>query len=247
MVSVASSQIASIGIPAYRAASNDGGAPPLDAGKAEDQTSPVQAAFDRLEAAVQLSLSSAALDHLAAANRMSERLGITLKDGQSPEEAAQQYFDDKSRQGKLSVEIGMLNSDISRQARAKDDLRQNQDEYNRILKTKPVPRKELSGMEKDAAIKLLENLGYARPGKNQTRMFSVDGTMYMFKGDDGSVWSNDGYIPISEEAKQLSLGHLSNRISEGQRDMGDVISNRDALQAQYDALAAKYTPRAEQE
>jgi hypothetical protein len=78
-------------------------------------------------------------------------------------------------------------------------------------------------------------------------MFSVDGTMYMFKGDDGSVWSNDGYIPISEEAKQLSLGHLGNRISEGQRDMGDVISNRDALQAQYEALAAKYTPRAEQE
>jgi hypothetical protein len=247
MVSVASGQIASIGIPAYQAANNDGGTAPLDPGKLEDQMSPVQAAFNRHEGAVQLSLSPAALDHLAAANRMAERLGVTLKDGQSPEEAAQQYFDDKSAQGKLRVEIGMLNVKINFQARAKDDLGQNQAEYNRILKTKPVPRKELAGPEKDAALKLLENLGYAHPGKNQSRMFSVDGTMYTFKGDDGSVWTNDGNIPISEDAKQLTLGHLSSRISEGQRDISDVISNRDALQAQYDALAAKYAPRAKQE
>jgi len=254
MVNAASSQTASMGLSAYKATSNDGGTQPLDPGKIQDQMSAAQAAFSRLEdaAAVQLSLSQDALDHLAQlrnpsspANQMADRLGITLQDGQSLEEASQQYFADKSTQMQLRGQIGMLNGEISRQARAKDQLRHNQDEYNRILNTKPVPRKELSGKEKDAALKLLENSGHPHPGANQTVGFAVDNIIYMFKGD-GSVWTNDGNIPISEEAKQMSLGRLSSRISEGQRDMSNVILNRDALQAQYDTLKAKYTPRAEQ-
>jgi hypothetical protein len=176
---------------------------------------------------------------------MAEALGITLQDGQDFEQALLQYSDDKRTQMHLRGPIAMLNADISFHARAKEYLPQNQDEYNRVLHTKPVPRKELSGKDKDAALKLLDKSGLPHPGENQTVSFGVDGTLYMFKGD-GTVWTNQGDIPISEDAKQWILGILSNKISDGQRDMSDVISNRDAMQAQYDELEAKYTPRTKQ-
>jgi len=254
MVSAVSGQTASIGLLAYKAADSDGGTLPPGPGQVRDRLAAAQAASNPSEdSAVKLTLSQDALDHIAqlpsppsVADRMFARLGVTLQEGQDPEAAAQQYFDDKSKQGHLRGEISMLNVRINLQARARDQLRHNQDEYNRVLNTKPVPRQELSGKEKDAAVKLMENLGYQWPGKGQNRMFAVDNTMYLFKGDDGSVWTNQGDIPVSDEHKQFWLGHLSERIGEGQRDMSDVISNRDAMQAQHDALATKYAPPARQ-
>lgn len=254
MLSAVSGQAASIGLSAYKAADDDGSAQLAGPAKLRDRLAAAQAAFDPSEdSAVKLTLSQDALDHIAqlpsppsVADRMAALLGVTLQEGQDPEAAAQQYFDDKSAQAKLRGEISMLNVRINLQARAKDQLAHNQDEYNRVINSKPVPRQELSGDEKDAAVKLMENLGYQWPGKGQNRMFAVDNTMYLFKGDDGSVWTNQGDIPVSEEHKQSWLGHLSDRIGEGQRDMSGVISNRDALQAQYDVLAAKYAPPAKQ-
>jgi hypothetical protein len=255
MVNAVSGQFASMGLSAYKAINNYGSARQLDPSTIRDRMSAAQAAFSQLEntASVQVSLSQGALDHLAQLpsfsslidQTISDRLGITPKDRQSLEEAVQQYFDDKSKQMHLRGQIALLNNDISRQAMAKADLKHNQDEYDRLLNTKPAPRKELSGKEKDAALKLLESSRHARPGANQTVSFSVDNITYMFKGD-GSVWTNQSDIPISDEAKQRWLGILRNKISEGQRDMSDVISNRDALQAQHDALEAKYPPQAKQ-
>jgi hypothetical protein len=254
MVSAVSGQTASPGLFVYKATDSDGGAQLPGPGQIRDRLAAAPAASSPSEdSAVKLTLSQDALDHLAqlpsppsVADRMAARLGVTLQEGQDPEAAARQYFDDKAAQGKLRGEISMLNVRINLQARAKAQLRHNQDEYSRVLNTKPVPRQELSGTEKDAAVKLMESLGYQWPGKGQTRMFAVDNTMYLFKGDDRSVWTNQGDIPVSDENKQFWLGHLSSRISEGQRDMTDVISNRDAMQAQHDALAAKYAPPASQ-
>ena len=217
MVSAVSVQTANVSLSAYKAPDSDG------AQHRDRPAAAPDAAEHRPEdSAVKLTLSRNALNHLAQlppppspAERLSALLGVTLKEGQDPGEAARQYFDDKSAQMKLRGEIAMLNVRINFQARAKEQLQHNQEEYNRVLKTKPVPKQQLLDKEKDAAVKLMESLGYNWPGKGQTRMFAVDNTMYTFNGDDRTVWTHQGDIPTSEENKQLQLGHLSSRISEG--------------------------------
>ena len=216
MVSAVSVQTANVSLSAYKAPDSDGAQH-----RDRPAAAPDTAEHHAEDSAVKLTLSRNALNHLAQlppppspAERLSALLGVTLKEGQDPGEAAQQYFDDKSAQMKLRGEIAMLNVRINFQARAKEQLQHNQEEYNRVLKTKPVPKQQLLDKEKDAAVKLMESLGYNWPGKGQTRMFGVDGSMYTFKASSHGL-DHQGDIPTSEENKQLQLGHLSSRISEG--------------------------------
>jgi hypothetical protein len=123
-----------------------------------------------------------------------------------------------------------------------DQLASRQADYERISNTKPVPRQELTGEAKEAAFDLLNSKGYARPGTNQTVSFSVDNLSYFFK-DDGSVWTNQVGVPVSEGEKQGILTTLSRLISFAQQDMSDLSSlSGGALNARVDDLYKQLSP-----
>lgn len=129
-------------------------------------------------------------------------------------------------------------------ATQKDQLSGRQAEYDRLANTKPVPRQELTGKAKEAALELLSKQGYARPGTNQTVSFvSDDGnTLYRFMGD-GSVWTNDADVPTSEAEKQLGLSTLSRLINFSQQDLSGLSSlSGDALNARIDDIYKQFSP-----
>ncbi len=136
-------------------------------------------------------------------------------------------------------QIAELNRDLKPSEFARAQLADHQAAYERIQNTKPVARQELTGEAKHAAFELLSRKGYARPGVNQTVNFADGDIYYRFSGD-GSVWTSAVGVPTSEAEKQGVLATLSRSIIYGQQDMSASLSQRDALQARYEALKAGY-------
>lgn len=216
---------------AYLARRDNDGGTTADAPQADTSRSP----------AVIISLSDEALQILDA---MKESFGHRKEE---LAEAAQGPFAGRKievaseREG-LSPEEIRLKGLLRFAAMSKDQLASRQADYERILNTKPVPRQELTGEAKEAAFDLLTNKGYARPGTNQTVSFSVDNLSYFFK-DDGSVWTNQVGVPVSEGEKQGVLTTLSRLISFAQQDMSDLSSlSGGALNARVDDLYKQLSP-----
>lgn len=150
---------------------------------------------------------------------------------------------------KLSDELGAavrermsLLFELAPVSRAKDNLVQNERNRERVSKTEPVPATELQGKAKDAAMKLIRQLGYPIGGPHDTTQFDQEGIRYIFYRD-GRVEAHDADIPTSRAQKTQWLDMLDRQIALGRRDPSDLIARRDALDAQIDGLQAQLARR----
>src|SRR5690606_12664115 len=88
---------------------------------------------------------------------------------------------------------------------ARDNLAENKRIYVRMSASEPVPPKELKGGEREAAFRLMDELGIARSTfGHDTSIFLNEGTRYIFHRD-GRLEAHDAEIAPSQEEKTLWL------------------------------------------
>ncbi|HEY0854481.1 MAG TPA: hypothetical protein VGD86_06615 [Devosia sp.] len=136
-----------------------------------------------------------------------------------------------------SIERASLHFELSSILRARESLADNEQSYEKLRNTEPVPATELAGEAKDAAMRLIRQLGYPIGGPYDTTQFDRDGVRYLFHRD-GRVETHASDVPTSREQKSQWMDLLDRQISLGRRDPSDLIARRDELSAKIDQLGA---------